>query len=363
MEYLLIDGNNLAIRCAFANEYMTNKDGVSSGAHYGFFNSLLNLKNRFPESQMLVAWDSSSIRRKEESKNGVESGIVKEAYKENRKKEDPPTPLADWFATGDHLKKALDTVGIPQIRINGYEADDVIASYCNHLKDHKVVIVSSDKDFYQLLDDHVIVWDGMKEDFITGSSFKEEFGINPEQHVDVGALMGDIGDNIFGIPGWGPKTAISAIQEFGTWEKVIENLEQKYKSYREAHPDYSDEGDEIFSSFNPNVEPSDRKSSFLKYKELKTDKGGTVYPEIYWGQPYSGLLDILDNKKLKIQKKDVMAMMFKDRVRLAYSLKKMDRHIMDLPDIRPLEKNKERLLEYFAYYNIVSLKERIDKLF
>ena len=165
MKYLLIDGNNLAIRNAFANEFMTNKDGVSSGAHFGFFTSLISLRIQFPDYQMLVAWDSSSKRRKIESQQGTEKKIIPELYKENRKKGEIKKPLQDWFDTGHHLKVALGEVGIPQIRVEGYEADDVIASYCSQLKqNNEIVIVTSDKDFYQLLDDNVCIWDGMKEE-------------------------------------------------------------------------------------------------------------------------------------------------------------------------------------------------------
>ena len=184
MNYLLIDGNNLAIRSAFGNSSLTNKEGVSSGAHYGFFNSLISLKKQFAGYQILVAWDSKSKRRMEESSAGVSTGLVKEAYKANRKKGEIAKPLQDWFDTGHHLKNALGVTGIPQIRIHGYEADDVIASYCEILKeDNKVVVVTSDKDFYQLLDKNVIIWDGMKEDYITSSTFTDKFGIEPYQHV------------------------------------------------------------------------------------------------------------------------------------------------------------------------------------
>ena len=354
MDYLLIDGNNLAIRSAFANDYMTNSEGVSSGAHYGFFNSLLNLRRKFPDHQMLIAWDSSSKRRKEESKEGIEKNLIKEGYKENRDKGEPAKPLIDWFETGHHLKNALGKTGIPQITVKGFEADDVIASYCEILKkDHEVVIVTSDKDFYQLLDDNVVVWDGMKEDYITKESFKEEFGISPEQHVHVGALMGDNGDNIFGVPGWGEKTAVSAIQKKGSWEDLVEELERQFAEEEKMFPNVTKEEFEELAS--------------KKTPKKKSDPEGKVYrllyPDIYEGQPHLGLLKGFDEKKVKISKREVMLLLFKDRVKLAFSLKRMDRDISDLPEIEPLEKDKEKLLEYFAYYDIVSLVERIDPLF
>ena len=345
MDYLLIDGNNLAIRSAFANDYMTNSEGVSSGSHYGFFNSLLALKNKFPESQILVAWDSSSKRRREESSKGKDRDIISELYKENRKKGEMAKPLVDWFKTGHHLKNALGATGIPQIRIEGFEADDVIASYCEILKEnHEVIVVTSDHDYYQLLDDNVIVWDGMKEDYVTKDSFEENFGITPKQHVHVGALMGDNSDNIFGIPGWGEKTSLTAIKTHGTWKKLIEDLEEKYA-----------EDEKTFSSLTD--------EEFKELSEKKTKSDNLVYPDIYRDQPHIGLLKGFDTKKVKISKRDLMALLFKDRVELAFSLKSMDLDISNLPEIEPLEKDREKLLEYFAYYDIVALVERIDALF
>jgi len=371
MDYLLIDGNNLAIRSAFANDKLTNKDGVLSGAHFGFFNSLLTLKKKFPNHQMLVAWDRSSKRRKEESQKGVEEELIPEAYKQNRKKEDPKPPLQTWFDTGHHLQNALGKTGIPQIFIEGFEADDVIASYCELLKgDNQIIVVTSDKDFYQLLDDNVIVWDGMKEDYVTKDSFEEQFGITPEQHVHVGALMGDNGDNIFGIPGWGEKTALNAIKKSGTWEAVIVALEEKHSELIKKHAPLTTEDSKLPHKLNPAYqgcsEDDDPQGCYYHWHELakaETKSGKLKYPEIYWGMPHSGLLSWFEEGKIKMPKTDLMALMFKDRVKLAYSLKKMDKDIPDLPEITYLEKDKVKLLEYFEYYGIASLVDKVDILF
>jgi len=365
MQYLLIDGNNLAIRAAFANNEMRNSSGSLSGAHYGFFSSLLNLKNKFPNYQILVVWDSGSQRRKDESSDGVAKNIIKETYKANRKKGEQPEQLKAWFETGHHLKNALGMTGIPQIRIEGYEADDVIASYANILKkDNEVMIVTSDKDYYQILDDNVIIWDGMKEDFITKGTFESDYGITPSQYVHVGALMGDSSDNIFGIPGWGEKTSITYIKKHGSWEGVINFLKDKYAKYRQEYPDYSDEGNSEFLKLNPDASSVDREKVFqYDFQSKKTETGRYVYPDIYWGQPFSGILDGFEKKKVKISKKDLMALMFQDRIELAFSLKKMDDDIEGLPEICNLKKNKGKLLEYFEYYDIVSLIEKIDVLF
>jgi DNA polymerase-1 len=346
MKYLLIDGNNVAIRSAFANEGMKSKKGDPSGAHFGFFNSLINIKEKYPEYQYLVAWDGKSARRMEESERGKDKKVIPALYKANRKGE-IRQPLLDWFEQGDYLKRALGTTGIPQIKINIYEADDVIASYARQLarEGHQVVMATSDKDFYQLLGPNIRIWDGLKEVEFTEEAILEKYGVTPDQLVHVGALMGDNGDNIFGIPGWGEKTAISAIKKHGTWQKVLQELEDKYKSHRKIYPDIDDE--EVFK----------------KYQELKTDKGTVIFPEIYFGQPYSGLMIAFHNKYIKIPKRDLMALMFRERVELAYSLKKMDDDIQKLPELTNSEANREKLLEYFEYYDIRSITKRAEVLF
>ena len=183
--------------------------------------------------------------------------------------------------------------------------------------------------------------------------------------------MGDNGDNIFGIPGWGEKTAIAAIKEHGTWKGVISNLEEKYKDIIEKHKPLTTEDSPLDNKLNPayagNCESGDDpQGCFEGWKELAnkaTEKGKLIYPEIYWGMPHSGLLRWFHEKKLKISKKDLMALMFKDRVTLAYSLKKMDTDIPNLPWIEDGEKDQSKLLEYFKCYDILSLVKRSDTLF
>ena len=372
MNYVLIDGNNVAIRSAFANEAMRSKNGDPTGAHYGFFNSLLSIKEKYPDYQYLIAWDGKSARRMEESRQGVSDGLIKEAYKENRKKAKRRQPLLDWFEQADFLKRGLGTTGIPQIRIQEYEADDVIASYTRKFdrEGHKVVIATSDRDFYQLLSPNVKIWDGLKDREFTEEDIKEMYGVEPIQLIDVGALMGDNGDNIFGIPGWGEKIAISAIKKHGSWDKVIKELEDKHKEVIEKYPPLTTEDSTLHNKLNPAYQggsecddPQECYTGWAVLSDKKTPKGKNIYPEIYWGMPHSGLLTWFDEGEIKMPKKDLMALMFKERVRLAYSLKKMDDEISDLPEVNNSDQNKEKLLEYFEYYDIRNIVERADILF
>jgi 5'-3' exonuclease len=343
MKYLLIDSNNLAIRSAFANESLTNKDGIPTGAHYGVFQSLINLKQSYRDYQFLMAWDGKSKRRMTESEEGVKKGLIKAAYKANRKKDEQPKPLLDFYAQSLYLKRGIDQTGIPQIRLGEYEADDIISSYCKQLDSSEIVVVTSDFDYLQVLTDKVSIWDGMKQKLITKKTFVDEYKIEPCQYVDVGALMGDAGDNIFGLNGWGNKTALEAIQEHGSWEKLYSHYHATYDSLRVKFPDLND----------PN--------EFQKLSSIVTQSGKAKYAEITLGMPFTGVTLATEEKKTPaISKSILVALMFEERVKLAYSLKKMDDGIKDLPCIVQGTPNEERLLEYFDYYDMTSLRDSVS---
>ena len=341
----MIDGNNLAIRAAFANENLKNSEGVPTGVHFGVFQSLINLKNTYSDYQFLICWDGKSERRMIESENAVKNGIIKSAYKENRKKKDQPQPLLDFYQQAKYLQKGIAQTGIPQIRLENYETDDVIASYCKKLSSNEVIVVTSDADYYQILSDNVSVFDGMKQKLHTKQSFMDEYKIEPYQHVDVGALMGDDGDNIFGITGWGDKTALEAIVEHGSYSKLYGYLHNIYDCLRLKFPDLDE-------------------ANLSKLTSIKTKSGKQKYPEVSINNPFTGVALAVEEKNTSnISKSILMALMFEERVKLAYSLKKMDDDINNLPDIINEDQNKARLLEYFTYYDIESLKNSCEELF
>lgn len=359
MNYLLIDGNNLAIRSAFANEALQSSQGVPTGVHYGFFQSLIYFRHSFPDHQFLIAWDGKSKRRVVEAEEGVEKGIIKSGYKANRKDGEQRQPLLDFYAQAPYLKRAIEQTGIPQIRLPEFEADDVIASYCDKLSleaDTTIVTLTSDKDYYQLLKDNVRMYDGMKQEATTEESFIETYGISPPQHVDCGALMGDTGDNIHGIPGWGEKGALKAIRKHGTWQALYKTLHEEYDSIREEHPDLK--GEEFEKLANLRTPKEDE-----KFYNQEAWKG--KYPEITERMPFTGVALAFEEKRWKPKKTsgvklNLMALIFEERVELAYSLKKMDLDIPNLPDIKQGNCDEQKLLEYFDYYEMESLIEELE---
>lgn len=345
MKYLLIDANNLACRCAYANESLMTSNGIPTAVHFGVFNSLITLKGIFPDYQFLIVWDGKSKRRIRESQEGVKRGIVSSGYKENRPRgEDQDKPIRDFYAQSPFLKRAIEQTGIPQIRLNDFEADDLIASYCSKLKgENEVVCVTSDGDYFQLLDKNVIIYDGKKQLAITKDSWEKEYKIAPFQHIDVGALCGDAGDNIEGVPSIGEKTALKIIQEFGSWEKALDAYKNKLAQHRANFPDLDE-------------------ATFNILKNIKTESDNPKYPEITPDMPFTGVALAIEERKIKdkIPKSMIMAVLFEKRILLAYSLKKMDTNIEPLPVIVNGKVDKDKLLEYCDYYEMSTLKPLLD---
>lgn len=242
---LLIDGNNMAHRVFWAQR-RRKPDGttVSGLSHkgkevdliYGFFRQLVHLHKSYPEHFRVIVWDGEYTRRLDESTKAVEAGIVPSAYKQPRKesqeekKNDPDQiSLREQMA---EVKFGLDLARCLQVVIPGCEADDVIYTYARTYAEWNAdcVIVSTDKDFMQALDDNTIVYDAMKKEIWTKERFELEFGYPPRLWVDMGALMGEEGpskDNIFGVDGWGPKTASDYVTAHGDIDAIITYIQSK----------------------------------------------------------------------------------------------------------------------------------------
>ena len=214
-EIYLVDGSGFIFRAYFAMAYsrqktMTNPDGVPVGAVFGFTNMLLKLLKDYHAPYMAVIFDAA--------RKNFRNDIYPE-YKANR--EAPPEDLIPQFALVHDATLAFD---IPALELEGYEADDLIATYTRLAREQgkKVVIVSSDKDLMQLMDEGVRVLDPMKNKFMGLEDVMEKFGVAPERVVDVQALAGDAVDNVPGVPGIGLKTAAQLITEFGNLETLLE---------------------------------------------------------------------------------------------------------------------------------------------
>ncbi len=206
----LIDGSGYIFRAYHALPPLTSPGGTPVGAVYGFTGMLFNLINEYPDNPFLVVFDAGrqTFRQK-----------IYEEYKSHR----PPAP-EDLVPQFPLFREVCEKLGIASVEMADYEADDLIASYAKVGKEtgHEVVIISSDKDLMQLVDDNVNLFDPIKKKPIYEKEVFEKFGVTPSQVVDVQALAGDSSDNVPGVPGIGIKTAAELIQTFVTLENLLE---------------------------------------------------------------------------------------------------------------------------------------------
>jgi len=236
-DLVLIDGNNLAHRFFWRFQRQKRQQGCC--LHYGeketaiiysFLRELILIEKRYPESDKLVVWDGGYMRRKAESENAISSGLIKIGYKGNRKGMEGDDK-ENFDSQMVHLRTdILPELGVMQVQIQGFEADDIIYSYTLKYPDRSCVCVTSDKDYFQALNNHVIVVDLMNDEIWTKERFEKEYGFSCTHYVDFGALMGDPSDNIPGVPKCGEVTAKKFIKEYGTVENLLKGL--AVKEYR-----------------------------------------------------------------------------------------------------------------------------------
>ena len=210
----LIDGSGFIFRAFYAIPLLTNSQGIPINAVYGYCNMILNIYEKFKPEQMIVVFDTK--------KKTFRSDIYKE-YKSNRT--DPPEELIPQFSI---IRDATDALQIPRLEMDGYEADDIIATYTKQAEEKgvSVTIISSDKDLMQLVNKNTKMYDSMKDKFIGVKEVKEKFGVEPSKVIDVQALAGDRIDNIPGVSGIGVKTAAELINNFNSLENVLAKVNE-----------------------------------------------------------------------------------------------------------------------------------------
>ena len=210
---LLIDGSGYIFRAYFALPPLTDKIGTPVGAVFGFCNMLFKLAQDRPGEQMIVIFDKGSHSFRNE---------MYAEYKANR--DEPPEDLRPQFPL---VRDAAHAFGVPVVELEGYEADDIIATYAKQAAadGRPVTIVSSDKDLMQLIGNGVEMFDPMKAKEIGLEEVMAKFGVTPNKVRDVLALAGDTSDNVPGVPGIGPKTAAQLLDQFGDLEGLLQGAE------------------------------------------------------------------------------------------------------------------------------------------
>ena len=312
MDYLLIDGNNIAHKAKHAYNLETS-EGVDVSIPYGVFDQLIHIRKAFMNYLPLVVWDGGHKLRDEQSAAGVKKGIIKQGYKENR---DVASGIDNELS---FVQQFLSYTNIPQFRRDGVEADDVIASYCKKLeKDSTVICFTCDHDYYQLISKNTSVVSRRKgeEDIWNHERFTETYGIEPWQWVEVGALSGDGGDNIFGVHSVGEKKALNYIKKHGTAIAAVEAVREDLDPLRAEYKDLASKED------------VDKLLSIVQTNKVQPYEGCHV------DMPFSGVALAIEEKRIKkCNKTDVKLAMYKERVQLAHKLKGMYCDL-DLPDIK-----------------------------
>ena len=220
---ILVDGSGYIFRAFYALPPMSREDGTPVNAVFGFTSMLLKLSEDMEGENILVVFDAARTTFRNE--------IYKE-YKANRS--EPPEELVPQF---DLIKKATTAIGLKSLEVENYEADDIIATYVKIAKKENIetLVISSDKDLMQLIQDHVSLYDPMKNIKIGPEAVFEKFGVSPDKVIDVQALAGDSSDNVPGVPGIGVKTASQLINEYGSLEKLLDNASSiKQEKRRES---------------------------------------------------------------------------------------------------------------------------------
>ncbi len=209
----LIDGTAYIHRAFHAIRNLANSKGMPTNAVFGYSRMMISLMEQKRPDLMAVCFDSKGPTFRHD---------IYTEYKANR----PPMP-DDMAQQIPWIKRVTEGFQLPIIEVPGYEADDLIGTLSKQAQEqgYRVVMVTGDKDFIQLVTPLAEIWDPMKETTIDITRVKDTYGLTPAQMIDVQGLSGDATDNVPGVPGIGSKTAVSLVNEFGSLDGVYEKLD------------------------------------------------------------------------------------------------------------------------------------------
>ena len=204
----LIDGSAYIYRAFHAVRGLKNSKGMPTNAIFGFTRMLIKLMQERRPRFVAMFFDAKGPTFRHD---------IYPEYKANR----PPMP-DELVVQLPWIKKVTAGFNIPVIERQGFEADDLIGTYARKAEaaGYHVVMVTGDKDFVQLVSSRTTIWDPMKDKVIDASTVKAEFDLSPGQIIDMMGLSGDTADNVPGVPGIGPKTALALIQSYGNMEQL-----------------------------------------------------------------------------------------------------------------------------------------------
>jgi DNA polymerase-1 len=209
---ILVDASSYVYRAYHALPHLSTKQGIPTNAVHGFTNMVLKALREAAPTHLAMVFDAHG----ETFRSSIDAN-----YKANRPA--APEDLVPQFGLVREVVRALN---LPLLEEPGVEADDVIATLSRRAiaEGFRVVVVTGDKDFMQLVGPDLMLFDSMRDRWTDSKEVEERLGVRPDQVVDLMALTGDQVDNVPGVPGVGPKTAAQLIQQFGSLEKLLSSL-------------------------------------------------------------------------------------------------------------------------------------------
>jgi len=279
----LIDGSGYLYRAFYALPDLSTSSGLPTNAVYGFASMLQKIiRERRPDYLAVVFDEKGPTLRHEEFKE----------YKAHR----PPMPDA-LSQQIPYIHKLVEAFAIPVVKLKGYEADDLIGTLAVQAAGEglDVVIVTGDKDMFQLLSPAVRIFDPVKDKTLTEEDCLARFGVEPARVVEIMGLMGDATDNIPGVKGVGEKTAKKLIAEFGTIENLLTHLSdvkgEKLQSLLEAHAEDARQSRKLATIVTECSVSFDRER--FRLGAVRNEDLSALYRELeFWG-----LLKALPNAK------------------------------------------------------------------
>lgn len=210
----LVDGSGYIFRAFYAVAPLRTKDGFPTNALYGYLRMLLKLLSVADSEHVVVVFDAGKATFRTE---------MYSEYKANRS--ECPEELLKQMP---YFREFSEALGLLILQKKGFEADDILGTLTKKLQkdDIEVVVVSGDKDLMQLVGKGVTIWDTMRDIRYDSAGVKDKMGVLPEKIVELLAVMGDSSDNVPGLKGAGPKTAVQLIEKYGEVENIIKNVKE-----------------------------------------------------------------------------------------------------------------------------------------
>ncbi|WP_426349573.1 DNA polymerase I [Alloiococcus sp. CFN-8] len=287
---LLLDSNSIMNRAFYALPPLTNSEGIHTNAVYGFVNMLFKLYEEIKPDYVVAAFD-----RKAPTFRHTEYAD----YKAGRKK--MPPELAEQFPI---IKEVFEAMGIKKFEIDGYEADDLIGTLATFSERNglEVYILTGDRDALQLASDNIkviITKKGVSEkEIYDRNRMIEDYGVTPQEFIDVKGLMGDSSDNIPGVPGIGEKTAFKLIQTYKSIENLLTNIDEvSGKKLKENLMNYREQA--IFSKKLATIiteVPIDMDIDDIKSKETSNHE---ALRKLFFKLQFKSLIDKIPHEKIQ----------------------------------------------------------------